>query len=127
MIHQYKNNGYNIVLDVNSGSVHVVDDVAYDVIGMYEEKGEKEITEIICGKYSDEGITEEELEELFDDLEQLKKEGTLFTEDTYKEGVIDFKQRQTVVKALCIILPMPATSPADIVLPARGSIRETVP
>lgn len=44
MIHQYKNNGYNIVLDVNSGSVHVVDDVAYDVISMYEEKGKEEIT-----------------------------------------------------------------------------------
>ncbi|MCI8364828.1 MAG: thioether cross-link-forming SCIFF peptide maturase [Eubacterium sp.] len=102
MIHQYKNNGYNIVLDVNSGSVHVVDDVAYDVIGMYEEKGKKEITEIICKEYSDEGITEEELGELFNDLEQLKEEGTLFTEDTYKEGVIDFKQRQTVVKALCL-------------------------
>ena len=102
MIHQYKNNGYNIILDVNSGSVHVVDDVAYDVISMYEEKGEKEITEIICNKYSDKGITEEELGELFNDLEQLKEEGTLFTEDNYKEGVIDFKQRQTVVKALCL-------------------------
>lgn len=102
MIHQYKNNGYNIVLDVNSGSVHVVDDVAYDVISMYEGKGKKEITEIICKEYSDEGITGEELGELFNDLEQLKEEGTLFTEDTYKEGVIDFKQRQTVVKALCL-------------------------
>lgn len=102
MIHQYKNNGYNIVLDVNSGSVHVVDDVAYDVISMYEEKGKEEITKIICNKYCDEGITEEELKELFHDLEQLKEEGTLFTEDTYKEGVIDFKQRQTVVKALCL-------------------------
>ena len=102
MIHQYKNNGYNIVLDVNSGSVHVVDDVAYDVICMYEEKGKEEITKIICNKYCDEGITEEELKELFHDLEQLKEEGTLFTEDTYKEGVIDFKQRQTVVKALCL-------------------------
>ena len=102
MIHQYKNNGYNIVLDVNSGSVHVVDDVAYDVISMYEEKGKEEITKIICKEYCDEGITEEELGELFHDLEQLKEEGTLFTEDTYKEGVIDFKQRQTVVKALCL-------------------------
>ena len=44
MIHQYKNNGYNIVLDVNSGSIHVVDDVAYDVIGMYETKERAEIT-----------------------------------------------------------------------------------
>lgn len=102
MIHQYKNNGYNIVLDVNSGSIHVVDDVAYDVIGLYETKGKSEISNIICQKYSSENITEAELEELYDDLEQMRADGTLFTEDTYKEGVIDFKQRQTVVKALCL-------------------------
>ena len=102
MIHQYKNNGYNIVLDVNSGSIHVVDDVAYDVIGLYETKGKSEISNIICQKYSSENITETELEELYDDLEQMRADGTLFTEDTYKEGVIDFKQRQTVVKALCL-------------------------
>lgn len=102
MIHQYKNNGYNIVLDVNSGSVHVVDDVAYDVIGLYETKDKKDITKIICEKYSGENITEKELEELYDDLEQMREDGTLFTEDDYKEGVIDFKQRQTVVKALCL-------------------------
>lgn len=51
MIHQYKNNGYNIVLDVNSGSIHVVDDVAYDVIGMYETKERAEITAEILKKY----------------------------------------------------------------------------
>ncbi|MCM1244732.1 MAG: thioether cross-link-forming SCIFF peptide maturase [Roseburia sp.] len=102
MIHQYKNNGYNIVLDVNSGSVHVVDDVAYDVIGMYEKKGQGEITGQICEKYKDAGITPEELKELYEELEEMKADGTLFTEDTYKEGVIDFKQRQTVVKALCL-------------------------
>ena len=36
MVHQYKNNGYDIVLDVNSGAIHVVDDVTYDVIALYE-------------------------------------------------------------------------------------------
>ena len=51
MIHQYKNNGYNIVLDVNSGSIHVVDDVAYDVIGMYETKEKAEITAEILKKH----------------------------------------------------------------------------
>ena len=38
MVHQYKNNGYNIVLDVCSGSVHVVDDLVYDMVEMYESK-----------------------------------------------------------------------------------------
>lgn len=102
MIHQYKNNGYNIILDVNSGSVHVVDEVAYDVIALYEKMEKPQITEQICEKYKEEGVTAGDLEELYQDLEQMKADGTLFTEDTYKEGVIDFKQRQTVVKALCL-------------------------
>ncbi len=102
MVHQYKNNGYNIVLDVNSGSVHVVDDVAYDVIELYESGERAEITEKICEKYKDQNVTEEDLEELYCDLEEMKKAGTLFTDDTYQEGVVDFKQRQTVVKALCL-------------------------
>ena len=50
MIHQYKLNGYNIVLDVYSGSVHVVDDVAYDIIGMYEGHTKEEITKEILEK-----------------------------------------------------------------------------
>ena len=45
MIHQYKNNGYNIVLDVNSGSVHVVDDIVYDIIALYENNSEDKIIE----------------------------------------------------------------------------------
>ncbi len=101
MINQYKNNGYNIVLDVNSGSVHVVDDVAYDVIALYENTDKEQITREICEKYK-EDVTPEELAELYEDLEQMKQDGTLFTEDTYKDGVIDFKKRQTVVKALCL-------------------------
>ncbi len=102
MIHQYKNNGYNIVLDVNSGSIHVVDDVAYDVIALYEGTSREEITERICETYKKDGVTKEDLEELYEEIEQLREEGTLFTEDTYKEGVIDFKRRKTVVKALCL-------------------------
>lgn len=102
MIHQYKNNGYNIVLDVNSGSVHVVDDVAYDVIGLYETTGKTELTEKICEKYKAQNITEDDLRELYEDLEAMREAGTLFSEDEYRDGVIDFKQRQTVVKALCL-------------------------
>ena len=41
MVHQYKNNGYNIVLDVNSGAIHVVDDVTYDVIELFEDNSAK--------------------------------------------------------------------------------------
>ena len=98
MIHQYKNNGYNIVMDVNSGAIHVVDDVVYDVLPYMEEGTEKTaIAEKLKDKY-----TKEEIFEAVSDCEELKEAGTLFTEDTYKESIIDFKKRKTVVKALCL-------------------------
>lgn len=97
MIHQYKNNGYNIVLDVNSGSVHVVDDVVYDVIPLFEQKSRAEVENLLKEKYS-----EEEIREAVSEVEELKKEGLLYTEDEYKEYIMDFKKRKTVVKALCL-------------------------
>lgn len=103
MVHRYKNNGYNIVLDSNSGSVHVVDPVAYDVIGLYEEHSAKEIIDTILAKYgADTGVDEAEVREIIDDIENLKKENKLFTKDIFAETVFDFKERQSVVKALCL-------------------------
>lgn len=101
MVHQYKNNGYNIVLDVCSGSVHVVDDLVYDMIAMYEEKTKEEIAEAIRERYGDE-YSLEDIYEAYSDIEELKSMGQLFTEDVYKDVIIDFKKRQTVVKALCL-------------------------
>lgn len=97
VIHQYKNNGYNIVLDVNSGSVHVVDDVVYDVIPLFEEKNREEISDYLKDIYA-----KEEIQEAIEEIEQLKEEGLLFTEDVYKDYILDFKKRKTVVKALCL-------------------------
>ena len=96
MVHQYKNNGYNIVLDVCSGSVHVVDDLVYDVIALYEELNREEIVERLP-QYSKEDIIE-----ACDEIATLKDAGQLFTEDVYKDAIIDFKKRKTVVKALCL-------------------------
>ena len=109
MVHLYKNNGYNMVLDVNSGSIHVVDDVVYDVLELLNEAEDRrkeegfrqEITDKMLAKYG-EGITAEDMKDVFEDLDELEENGTLFTVDVYKEGVIDFKKRQTVVKALCL-------------------------
>ena len=97
MIHQFKNNGYNIVMDVCSGAVHVVDDVVYDVISVYEKEGREGVLKALSGKYPD-----GDLEEALQETEELKKEGLLFTEDTYKDYIVDFKSRKTVVKALCL-------------------------
>lgn len=97
MVHQYRNNGYNIVLDVNSGAIHVVDDVTYDVIELFEDNSAKEIIEKLVDRYP-----QTEIEEAIQEVNELKDNEELFTEDTYKERIIDFKKRQTVVKALCL-------------------------
>ncbi len=88
LIHQYKNNGYNIVLDVNSGSVHVVDDIVYDVIAcMVEnhlEHADKEtVLEGLKKEFADKT---EELDELVDEIYELKENGMLFTEDIYEKS-----------------------------------------
>ncbi|WP_418463260.1 thioether cross-link-forming SCIFF peptide maturase [Frisingicoccus sp.] len=97
MVHQYKNNGYNIVLDVNSGSVHVVDDLVYDIIALYETNSKEEIVEKLSEAYSPEDIRE-----AYSEIEELVKAECLFTEDIYKDYIFDFKKRPTVVKALCL-------------------------
>ena len=98
-----------MVLDVNSGSIHVVDDAVYDVLELLNEAEDRrkeegfrqEITDKMLAKYG-EDITAEDMKDVFEDLDELEENGTLFTVDVYKEGVIDFKKRQTVVKALCL-------------------------
>ena len=100
MVHCYKNNGYNIVLDSNSGSVHAVDEVAFEVIDKYESISKEEIIRELCDKYPE--ITADDIEEIFQDIEELKKEGKLFSEDKFKDLQIDIKARPTQLKALCL-------------------------
>lgn len=102
MVHLYKLNGYNIVLDVFSGSVHAVDDVAFDAISMYETHTPEEIKKVLLEKYKDEGITSEDLDEVLSDIAELKEGGKLFTEDQYADKAFDFKNRHTEIKALCL-------------------------
>ena len=103
MVHQYKLNGYNIVLDTCSGSVHVVDDVAYDIISMYESYSKEEITAKILEKYSSTpDVTAAEIEECLIDIKGLKVAKKLFTQDEYENLAIDYKNHSNVVKALCL-------------------------
>lgn len=103
-VHQYKNNGYNIVLDVNSGVVHIVDDVVYDVLALYlemEGQAQDGLQEELAARLKDK-YPSDEVKEAFAELMELKEAGDLFTEDAYANTVFDFKNRQTVVKALCL-------------------------
>ena len=104
MVHQYKLNGYNMVLDTCSGSVHVVDEVAYDLIAMYKEKKHDEIINSLMAKYGDRAdVTEDDLRNCISDVESLIKAGKLFTEDTFEPMAGTFKERSgNVVKALCL-------------------------
>ena len=102
MVHQYKLGGYNIVLDVCSGSVHVVDDVAYDVIASFENTDRKTAIAEIYERYSDQ-VTKEEIEECFEQVEELKISGQLFKEDTFEPMAGKLKEKTSgVVKALCL-------------------------
>ena len=110
MIHQYKNNGFNIVMDVNSGSVHVVDPVVYDAIEILaqlvgdmagarplSESEKAAVREKLSGAYEC-----PEIDEALEDIQLLIDREELFTADLYKDYVLDFKKRKTVVKALCL-------------------------
>ena len=102
MVHLYKLNGYNIVLDVFSGSVHAVDDVAFDAVSMYETHTPEEIKKALAEKYKNEGVTLQDLDEVLSDISELKTDGKLFTEDQYADKAFDFKNRHTEIKALCL-------------------------
>ena len=104
MIHQYRNNGYNIVLDVNSGSVHVVDDLCYDLIACLEAMNpdhteatlQSEETSAYVKEQLGEKYKEDELKEALEDIAELTKEGQLFTKDIYEAYIGEVKSRKTV-------------------------------
>ncbi len=123
MIHAYRNNGYNIVLDVNSGSVHVVDDVVYDLVTIVEEKlkgrlgtaaapdDETEVsqelkdslfTDISQNKDIVSRYSQDDIKEAIEELLELRASQVLYTDDVYENYVDDFQNRETVVKALCL-------------------------
>ena len=142
MIHQYKLNGYNIVLDVNSGSVHVVDDVAYDIIQLFceeiegggrSERGgeskrswaeveEKRIIDLILKKYGDQpDVTEDEIGEVIGDIRRLASEKKLFSEDIYEPNAFDLKNRHTEIKALCLHVAHTCNLNCSYCFAAQGS------
>lgn len=110
MIHQYKNNGYDILMDINSGAVHVVEDVVYDAVAVLAktipelsepmplpEEAKREVREALKAQYPSEDI-----EDALSDIQELIDAEELFTKDVYQNYVMDFKKRKTVVKALCL-------------------------
>ena len=104
MIHQYQLNGYNIVLDTCSGAIHVVDEVAYDLIAGYKNEPEEELIRRVCEKYKDrEGVTEAEVRACLDDVKGLEAAGKLYSPDSFADLAGQFKgKRENVIKAMCL-------------------------
>lgn len=99
MVHQYKMGGYNIVIDVNSGAIHVVDDMTYDMIEMYESSDKDSIFTEMAKRYP---VHKDEIAEVWDEIAELIAAEELFTKDSYEPYITDFAKRPTVVKALCL-------------------------
>ncbi len=98
MVHLFRNNGYNLILDVNSGSVHTADDAAYELIGLLNDgKNEEEAGLLLTEKYGAETVGE-----ILDDVRALRESGALFSDDSQTVSQELFKKRKTVVKALCL-------------------------
>ena len=101
MIHQYKLGGYHIVLDVCSGSVHVVDEVAYEMIGAFETHSKEEILTMLQEKYPQ--ISVQEMEECYEQVVGLRDAGKLFAPDNFESMAGTLKAKTAgVVKALCL-------------------------
>jgi uncharacterized protein len=101
MIHQYKLGGYNIILDVGSGSVHVVDELVYDIVEAYGEADKDALAGRLLEKYKTSGLTRAEFEEAFDDIEALREAGKLFASDDFGGVAHDFRNNKEI-KALCL-------------------------
>ena len=98
MIHQFKLGGFNIVLDVASGSVHLVDDLAYDLIEKYEVTAKEELIASLSDKYP-----KAEVENAYAQVSALKGSGRLFAKDTYEPLGGTLKERSKgIIKALCL-------------------------
>jgi uncharacterized protein len=104
MVHQYKLGGYCIVVDVYSGAIHVVDEVAYDIIAMFEHADEDTVIAEMLKKHGDkEDVNEQELRACYADIAALKAQGKLFHEDSFGHMADTLKEKTSgVVKALCL-------------------------
>ncbi len=104
MVHQYKLGGMNIVLDVASGSVHVVDEVAYDIIAAFETETREQILSNLRLRYADRAdITDADLEECYEQVVSLRDSGRLFAPDTFRPMAGELKKKTAgVIKALCL-------------------------
>ena len=122
LLHQYKLNGYDIVLDTCSGSVHSVDDLAYDIIERYPETDEDTLVAEMLEKYrNDPTIDEGEVRECIGDVRYLEEHQKLYTPDTYEPLAGEFKKRSGgVIKAMCLHVAHTCNLTCDYCFASQG-------
>ena len=123
MVHQYKLNGYNIVLDVYSGSVHLVDEVAYDIIALYETTPQEEIVAQMLAKYGHrDDVDEGEILDCLADIQALKQAGKLFSQDLWKDVEQEaFQHTKPVLKAMCLHVAHTCNLNCDYCFASQGN------
>ena len=98
MVHTYSLNGYNIVIDGNSGSIHVLDDITCEILkGENEMPSQINAQEKVKGKYS-----VGEISEAYNEIKSLNEQGMLFSSEESLEDAVNSKQMNTGLKALCL-------------------------
>lgn len=100
MIHAYKLFDKNIIIDVYSGSIHVVDEVAFEAIKMLEKENKDDTAAALKEQFPQ--LTDEDITDLFSDIDELKDMGKLYCKDMYEGMAFDLKARHTEIKALCL-------------------------
>ncbi|MBR2728831.1 MAG: thioether cross-link-forming SCIFF peptide maturase [Lachnospiraceae bacterium] len=124
MIHQYTLNGCNIVLDVHSGSIHVMDAPTYEAVRLLDGgKTPGEAGAELLQKFADSGITAAQVQESLDEIEDLRRAGKLFSEETYADRAMDLKKRNTVIKALCLLVAHTCNLNCSYCFAAQGNFR----
>ena len=124
MIHQYTLNGYNIVLDVHSGSIHVMDETAFEAVRLLESgRTPAETKAELLQRFRDRGITEPQVRETLEEIGELRKAGKLFCEETYADRAMDLKKRNTVIKALCLLVAHTCNLNCSYCFAAQGNFR----
>lgn len=96
LVHKFLQGNNRYMIDVNSGAVHLIDELVYDILDEDKLKGKNEFLKEYKGKYTEQGINE-----AYEELEELIKEGLLYTEDLYEDIAMNDKSK-SFIKALCL-------------------------
>ena len=117
MVHLFKRSGYNIAVDTASASVHVLDDVAYEAVSLYDKMSGEELVRTLAKRT---GVSEDEAKECIADIDGLVAAGTLFSEDKFRPDVEALAKRGSVVKALCLHVAHTCNLDCDYCFASQG-------